>query len=419
MIRSTIVAVLGGGRGTRLYPLTKLRSKPAVPIGGKYRLIDVPISNCINSGLRSIYVLTQFNAGSLTRHISNTYKFDNFSHGFVDVLAAEQTLEHSDWFQGTADAVRKHLNRFLRHGHADILILAADHLYRMDFREMLQTHKDLDADVTLSVIPVSEKDASRFGLMQLTPEGTVCRFVEKPKDPSSLAPGYFIESDGDRLYLASMGIYVFKLAVLREILETGDEVDFGKEIIPKAIGRKRVVAHTFKGYWEDIGTIDAFHRANLSLAHLEPQFRLYSQDEPIFTHARFLPATVFDGCTIKQSMIADGCLILGKQIINSIIGVRSKVGIGTTIQDSYIMGADFYELREPTGPAIDDSIPRIGIGNKCHIRRAIIDKNARIGDNCTITNETGTETADGPGYAIRDGIVVVEKNAIIESGTTI
>ncbi len=418
MERSTIVAVLGGGRGTRLFPLTKFRSKPAVPLGGKYRLIDIPLSNCINSGLREIYVLTQFNAGSLTRHISRTYKFDGFTKGFVDVLAAEQTLKHSDWFQGTADAVRKNLYRFLGGGHEDILILAADHLYRMDFTEMLRTHVQQGADITLSLIPVVPQDASRFGLMRLDDNHRVVGFVEKPKNPH-LLDGFSVTRGGNEVFLASMGIYVFRLGVLEEMLEGGTEVDFGKEVIPKAIGGHKVVAHTFDGYWEDIGTIEAFHRANLALAHLEPQFRLYSQGNPMFTRARFLPGTVIDGCRIQQSMIADGCIMLGKSIINSIIGIRAKVGLGTVIEDSYIMGADFYELREPAGPQIDEGMPRIGIGNNCVIKSAIIDKNARIGDNCRIENVKGIEEDEGSYYVIKDGIVVVEKNAVIPSGTII
>jgi len=418
MIRRTVVAVLGGGRGTRLYPLTKYRCKPAVPMGGKYRLIDIPLSNCLNSGLRRIYVLTQFNSVSLTRHINRTYKFDGFSKGFVDILAAEQTMENSDWFQGTADAVRKNLARFCREGDEDILILAADHLYRMNFLEMLDTHVRNEADVTLSVIPVSPEEASRFGLMRLGQNNRVIDFVEKPENPDSLED-FVTVSDGRRLFLASMGIYAFKISVLREMLEEGAETDFGKEIIPKAIHQHNVVAHTFKGYWEDIGTIDSFHRANLALADLDPRFRLYSQGKPVFTRARFLPGTIVDGCQIIRSMVADGCLILGSRIENSVIGIRSKVGIGTVIQDSYMMGADFYDLREPNGPPIEVGVPRIGIGDDCLVRGAIIDKNARIGDGCRIVNKNGLKEHDGEGYAIKDGIVLIEKNAVLQPGTEI
>lgn len=418
MHRSTLVAVLGGGRGLRLYPLTKYRCKPAVPLGGKYRLVDIPLSNCINSGLREIYVLTQFNSVSLTRHVSRTYRFDAFTRGFVDILAAEQTFEHTDWFQGTADAVRKNLTRFLSGKHEDILILAADHLYRMDFRDMLKTHVTTNADVTLSVIPVAPYDASRFGLMRLDHQGRVVEFVEKPPRPDDL-PGFALGTGPDRVFLASMGIYVFRLPVLRELLEGRSEEDFGREVIPMAIQSYKVMAHTFRGYWEDIGTISAFHRANLALAELEPQFRLYSELNPIYTRARFLPATVIDGCLIRQSLIADGCIILASRIERSVVGIRSKVGIGTVIEDSYVMGADYFELREPDGPPVDLGYPRLGVGDHCEIRRAIIDKNARIGEGCRIVNAQGLKEYDGEGYAIRDGIVVIEKNAVIPPGTVI
>jgi glucose-1-phosphate adenylyltransferase len=417
-MRSTVVAVLGGGRGSRLFPLTKHRCKPAVPLGGKYRLIDIPLSNCINSGLRQIYVLTQFNSVSLTRHINRTYKFDGFSQGFVDILAAEQTMEHSDWFQGTADAVRKNLRRFVTMGAEDVLILAADHLYRMDFREMLNTHVESNADVTLSVIPVQRFDASRFGLMKLSEQNRVIGFVEKPKSPEKLQD-FGLGKGDDSTYLASMGIYAFRRAVLEDILYGGSEIDFGKEVIPRAIGSYNVVAHTFHGYWEDIGTIGSYYRANLALAERQPQFRLYSQGQPIFTRPRFLPSTVIDGCHIKRSMVADGCLILGSSIDQSIIGLRSKIGLGTSIERSYVMGADFYELREPGGPPIEEGVPRIGVGDNCHISGAIIDKNARIGDSCTIANKNNIIEGEGDGYVIREGLVIVEKNAIIPPGTEI
>lgn len=417
-MRSTLVAVLGGGRGSRLFPLTKHRCKPAVPMGGKYRLIDIPLSNCIHSGLRQIYVLTQFNSVSLTRHINRTYKFDGFSQGFVDILAAEQTMEHSDWFQGTADAVRKNVRRFVSMGAEDILILAADHLYRMDFREMLETHVDSNADVTLSVIPIQPSDASRFGLMRLGAKNRVVGFVEKPDDPARLQD-FALNTEDGTVFLASMGIYAFRLGVLQDILEGGDEIDFGKEVIPKAIGRYNVTAHTFHGYWEDIGTIRSFYRANLALAERQPQFRLYSQGQPIFTRPRFLPSTVIDGCAITRSMIADGCLILGRSIDQSIIGLRSKIGLGTTIEQSYVMGADYYELREPSGPPIEEGVPRIGVGDNCTIKGAIIDKNARIGDGCTIVNNDDLFEGDGDGYVIREGLVIVEKNAVIPPGKVI
>jgi glucose-1-phosphate adenylyltransferase len=418
MMRLTLVAVLGGGRGARLYPLTKHRCKPAVPLGGKYRLIDIPLSNCIHSGLRQIYVLTQFNSVSLTRHINRTYKFDGFSQGFVDILAAEQTMEHNDWFQGTADAVRKNLRRFSIMGAEDILILAADHLYRMDFREMLETHIASNADVTLSVIPVQPVDASRFGLMRLSEKNRVVGFVEKPDEPGELQD-FMLTTEHGSVFLASMGIYAFRLSVLQEILHGGGEIDFGKEVIPRAIGHYNVTAHTFRGYWEDIGTISSFYRANLALAERQPQFWLYSQGQPIFTRPRFLPSTVIDGCAVTRSMIADGCLILGSRIDQSIIGLRSKVGLGTKIEQSYVMGADFYDLREHGGPPIEAGVPRIGVGDNCRIRGAIIDKNARIGDGCEIVNKDNLVEADGHGYVIREGLVIVEKNAVIPPGTVI
>jgi glucose-1-phosphate adenylyltransferase len=389
-------------------------STPSRSIGA----IDIPLSNCLNSGLREVYVLTQFNSVSLARHVSRTYKFDSFGRGFVDILAAEQTMTHDGWFQGTADAVRKNLLRFLSGKHQDILILAADHLYRMDFREMLETHVSRGADVTLSVIPVTPADASRFGLMRVASDGRVTQFEEKPPDPDALE-GFAIGLGDDRVFLASMGIYAFRLSVLRELLEGREEEDFGRQVIPMAMKGHRVVAHTFQGYWEDIGTMESFHRANLALAELEPQFRLYSESNPLFSRPRFLPATVIDGCRIRQSLIADGCIILAKRIENSVIGIRSKIGIGAVIENSYVMGADFFELREPDGPPIHEAVPRLGIGDHCHIRNAIIDKNARIGEGCRIVNDGGVETFDGDGYAIREGLVIVEKNAVIPAGTVI
>jgi len=416
----TLSIIMGGGAGTRLFPLTKDRSKPAVPLGGKYRLVDIPISNCLNSGLRSIYVLTQFNSMSLHRHIQASYKFDNFSRSFVDILAAQQTPEGAQWYQGTADAVRQNLRYFLEQPYDYFLILSGDQLYRMDFRILLHQHIRSGADITLATKPVSRAQASDFGIMHTDEQRRITRFVEKPKDPAildelKLTPE-LLESIGsgkeEELFQASMGIYVFNRAVLIALLDN-DLADFGKHIIPQAIDTRRVNAYIFNGYWEDIGTIRAFYEANLDLTDLVPQYSFFEAAAPIYTHPRFLPGSKINGAALRQAIIADGCIISDAHIERSVIGIRSTIETGATIRNSIVMGADYYETDHASRPK---GVPAIGIGRNCVIDRAIIDKNARIADGVVITPEGKPSEHDGDNYFIRDGIVVVPKNAVIPAG---
>ncbi len=411
---------MGGGAGTRLFPLTKDRSKPAVPLGGKYRLVDIPISNCLNSGLRSIYVLTQFNTMSLHRHIQASYKFDNFSRSFVDILAAQQTPEHSDWYQGTADAVRQNMRYFLERPFDYYIILSGDQLYRMDFRSLLHQHIRSGAEITLATKPVPRAQASDFGIMQSDDERRITRFVEKPKEPAildelKLGPELLSSigsASDDELFQASMGIYVFNRNVLVECL-ANDMVDFGKHIIPHAIKERHVSAYIFNGYWEDIGTIRAFYEANLDLTDLLPKYSFFDASAPIYTHPRFLPGSKINGAALRQAIIADGCIISDAHIERSVIGVRSVIQTGATIRNSIVMGADYYE----TDPAnMPRGVPPIGVGRNCVIDRAIIDKNARIADGVVITPEGKPNDLDAANYFIRDGIVVVPKNAVIPAG---
>jgi glucose-1-phosphate adenylyltransferase len=411
---------MGGGAGTRLFPLTKDRSKPAVPIGGKYRIVDIPISNCLNSGLRSIYVLTQFNSMSLHRHIQASYKFDNFSRSFVDILAAQQTPEGSQWYQGTADAVRQNMRYFLEQPFDYYIILSGDQLYRMDFRGLLHQHIRSGADITLAIKPVTREQASEFGIMQSDAGRRVTHFVEKPKDPSVLSEfrmgPELLASVGSapdaELYQASMGIYVFNRDVLVKCL-ANDLVDFGKHIIPQAIQERQVSGYIFDGYWEDIGTIRAFYEANLDLTDLLPQYSFFEASAPIYTHPRFLPGSKINGATLRQAIIADGCIISDAHLERSVIGVRSIIQTGATIRNSIVMGADYYETT-PAGS--ERGLPPIGIGRNCVIDRAIIDKNARIADGVVITPEGKPADLDAGNYFIRDGIVVVPKNAVIPPG---
>ena len=416
--------ILGGGRGTRLHPLTQLRSKPAVPLAGKYRLVDIPISNCINSGLRNIFVLSQFQSASLNRHVSLTYRFDPFSQGFVEILAAEQTEASMDWYQGTADAVRKQLHRFVRRGIESILVLSGDQLYVMDFRKILEAHAATRADITVAATPVTERDASEFGILQIDSFGTVIDFVEKPRDLSTLGRLALSEQtltargvDVQRRYLASMGIYVFRPEVLIRVLEDPGQIDFGKEVIPHAIHTERVHSHFFPGYWEDIGTIRMFYAANLDLASAAPPIDLFSERAPIYTRPRFLPGTQMRRVTLDEAIVCEGSRIDEAQIEHSIIGIRSIIGHGVRLAHTVMMGADFYESKE-NHHATSEIIP-VGIGPGSTIERAIIDKNARIGDNVVIRNQDNVERFDGPGYFVRDGIVIIPKNGVIPAGTVI
>lgn len=423
-VDNVIVVILGGGRGTRLYPLTQLRSKPAVPLAGKYRLVDIPISNCINSGLRNIFVLSQFQSASLNRHVSRTYHFDPFSRGFVEILAAEQTEASTDWYQGTADAVRKQLHRFLRHGADSILILSGDQLYAMDFRKILEAHAASRADITVAATPVTARDASEFGILQIDGFGTVIDFAEKPRDLSTLGRLALSEQtlaargvSTDRRYLASMGIYLFKPDVLVRVLEDPAQMDFGKEVIPRAIQHQRVHSHFFAGYWEDIGTIRTFYAANIDLASSNPPIDLFSQRAPIYTRPRFLPGTRLRNVRLSESIVSEGCCIEDAEIDHSVVGIRSIIGRGVRLSNTVVMGADVYEASE-THHAATEIIP-IGIGAGSTVERAIIDKNARIGEGVTIRDHEHSDRQDGPGYYIRDGIVIIPKNGVIPAGTVI
>lgn len=427
-MKSTIALVLGGGRGTRLQPLTKYRSKPAVPLGGKYRIIDIPLSSCINSGLIHVYVLTQFLSVSLHRHIRRTYRFDPFNNGFVEILAAQQTMEGDghDWYQGTADAVRKNLRYLQQPWIKHVLILSGDQLYRMDYQKMMANHVESGADVSIASIPVHRKDASSLGVMRVDDSGRVIGFVEKPRteealDSVRMDPAWIdargLESRG-RDCLASMGIYLFNRDVLVDALQSTTHEDFGKEVFPQSIENRHVQTFLFDGYWEDIGTIRAFYDANLALAKPNPPFELASAVAPIYSRARFLPPTRVDGATVRQSLIADGCVIEpGATIENSVIGSRCHIGRDATIRDSVLMGADEYQTPEEIESDRKAGNPLIGIGAGTTIEGAIIDLNCRIGNNVQIVNRSGRDEADlSEACCIRDGIAVVEKNAQIEDG---
>jgi glucose-1-phosphate adenylyltransferase len=413
-----MAVILGGGRGTRLYPLTKLRAKPAVPIGGRYRLIDVPISNCLNSGVEKIYVMTQFLSASLHRHIYQTYKFDLFSGGFVYILAAEETPSGMDWYQGTADAVRKQLSRFV-HAHVDdILVLSGDHLYRMDYVDFVALHREKRADVTIAVQPVIRADAPRFGILKTDEDGRITAFHEKPH--ASELDGLESLADSDRPYMASMGVYVFRQDVLRELLEGSDAEDFGRQIIPAAIERLRVYAFPFDGYWEDIGTVRAFYAANLALTLPDPPFDFYDPRHPIYTRPRFLPPSRADGCDLERTVLAEGCLLRDSDLRESVIGLRSIIGPDVRVTRTVMMGADFYETPERKAENRRLGRPDVGIGRGCIIEGVIIDKNARIGEGVTIRPQPpDEEMLETENYVIRDGVVVIPKNAVIPDGTII
>ncbi|MBT3345074.1 MAG: glucose-1-phosphate adenylyltransferase [Gemmatimonadetes bacterium] len=421
-MRKVISVILGGGQGARLFPLTQYRSKPAVPIGGKYRLIDIPISNCIHSGVDKMFVLTQFNSASLNRHVGLTYRFDNFGEGFVEILAAEQTMEDMNWYQGTADAVRKQLRRIHSRRPHQVLILSGDHLYRMDYRAFIEEHRQRQADVSIAVKPVRREEASGLGILKVDDEGRIVAFCEKPQTDEELdalelpsAPG----DDPDARYLASMGIYIFEPSVLTSLLVSVPEDDFGKHIIPRAIESLNVFAHTFDGYWEDIGTIGAFYRSNITLASTQPSFEFHKPEAPIFTRQRNLAATRMLGCRVDRGIVAEGCVIDDAQIEQSVVGVRSIIGAGARLYQSIVMGADYYESPADRERHAALHVPPVGIGPGSVIHRAIVDKNARIGTDVVIRNEAGVMEADGEGYYIREGIVVIPKDGVIPGGMRI
>lgn len=417
---------MGGGQGARLFPLTRERSKPAVPLGGKYRLVDVPISNCINSGFRRVYILTQFNSASLHRHLAQSYLFDHFSAGFVEILAAEQTFADSSWYQGTADAVRKNLVHFLDNDYEYLVILSGDQLYRMDYRVLVDQHIRTKADVTIATLPVPREQATSLGIMQMDSSRRITRFVEKPTDPAvldtlALEKQWYSEleiEDTRDLYLASMGIYVFSREVLAPLLNN-NLTDFGKHIIPAAIQTHKVNAFVFQGYWEDIGTIRSFFEANLDLVSELPRFNFFDMTAPIFSRPRYLPGSKINGAAIDHALVSDGCIINYANISHSIIGVRSIVGAGSRLMRVVSMGADYYETRESITAHEKTGQPPIGIGRNTRIENAIIDKNARIGDNVVISPAGKPENMDHPLYFIRDGIVIVPKSGVIPHNTMI
>lgn len=422
MSKQILSVILGGGAGTRLSPLTASRSKPAVPIAGKYRLVDIPISNCLNSGITRMFVLTMYNSASLNRHIKNTYHFSAFSSAFVDILAAEQTPDNPTWFQGTADAVRQGLRHIAPFDSEYILILSGDQLYQIDFQEMLQNHKDQGADITIATIPVTAKEASEFGILK-TEHGLITSFTEKPKSGLEnwvSETGDVMTSQG-KVYLASMGIYIFNRQLLFDLLqnEYKDATDFGKEIIPESINRYKVASYQYEGYWEDIGNIPAFFHANLGLTKDLPEFNLFDNTKTIYTRARMLPPAKISGTRLDHTIIADGCIINAAHIENSVIGIRSRIGHESELVNTYLMGNDYYETLADIAADHEHGLPQLGVGNRCFIRNAIVDKNCRIGDDVRITGGSHLEDGDTPLYTVREGIIVVKKGAVIPNGFTI
>jgi glucose-1-phosphate adenylyltransferase len=422
MMEKTISVILGGGQGSRLFPLTKSRSKPAVPIGGKYRLVDIPISNCLNSGIRQIYVLTQFNSASLNRHIKNTYHFDSFNRkGFVDILAAEQTPNSQSWYQGTADAVRQSLHHMANNEYDYVLVLSGDQLYQMDYKKMMDAHISSGADLSIATIPVNADDATDFGIMKTEADGTIPSFIEKPSkdklaDWVSEVPDQ-LKAQG-RHYLASMGIYIFSRKAMLELFENNKEAkDFGKEIIPIALSQYKVVSHLYDGYWTDIGTIKSFFEANIELTTELPKFDLYDENKQIFTRARLLPASKISGTTLERTIVAEGSIVEASRIERSVVGIRSRIGKGSTIANSIIMGNDYFQKYDELSRA--NGTPPIGIGQRCYINNAIIDKNARIGNDVRINGGTHLEEVHHEQYSVVDGIVIITKGSIIKDGTVI
>ncbi|MBN1373307.1 MAG: glucose-1-phosphate adenylyltransferase [Anaerolineaceae bacterium] len=415
---SILAVILGGGRGSRLYPLTKQRSKPAVPVAGKYRLIDIPISNCINSGIYRVAVLTQFNSVSLHRHITQTYVFDHFHTGWVNIWAAEQTMENTSWYQGTADAVRKQLLQIRSTRAEHVLILAGDHLYRMDYNKMADLHFDNKADITVAVQPVPATDASRYGILKVNEGNRIVRFAEKPKDPQLLAE-LVSRDDPVQPYLGSMGIYLFRTKALIDLLESTSFDDFGAQIIPHALQDYNVYGFYFNGYWVDIGTIRSFYETNLALADPNPPFDLYNPAKPIYSHPRFLPGSIIHNCVLENVMLAEGSTLQHCEIRHSVVGLRSQIMHGTTMVDTIMMGADYYNQAAPSEDSTEAERPPIGIGSNCFIQGAIIDKNARVGNNVVVRPfPRGTEL-ETENWVVQDGIVVIPKNAVIPHGTVI
>ena len=421
-----VTMIMAGGQGSRLYPLTKIRSKPAVPIGGRFRLIDIPISNCLHSGLKSIFIITQFASESLHRHIFLTYRFDSFSKDFVTILSAQQTLQSRDWYQGTADAVRQNLDYIHRQGRR-VLILSGDHLYRTDYRKLIDFHIRKKAAITISMYPITADKAAEFGVMKIDSNDRIVEFVEKPRDPEDIRrlavdPEIFRDFDiapSGRTHLASMGIYVFDLDVLEDVLRATPHKDFGREVIPLTISRGDVYGYLFDGYWEDIGTIGSFYKANIALTEPLPRFNFYDEEKPIFTVPRFLPGSKILESQVHASILCEGSIINRSAIRHSIIGIRSRIGENSLIERSIIMGADYFESQEQLEGNAAKGIPAMGIGRDCEIRAAIIDKNARIGNGVRLINARGLELENAENYAIVDGILVVPKHGIICDGTVI
>ncbi len=423
MTDKVLGVILGGGQGSRLSPLTQTRSKPAVPIGGKYRLVDIPISNCINSGIHRMFVLTQFNSASLNKHIKNTYHFSHFSKAFVDILAAEQTPENPTWFQGTADAVRQCMHHIMNHEFEYILILSGDQLYQMDFRAMLKAHIDKNAEISIATIPVNAKDATDFGILKTDEESFISSFIEKPK--TELLPDWVSETSDEmksqgRNYLASMGIYIFNRDLLIKLLkENPEEKDFGKEIIPRSLISNNVLSYQYEGYWTDIGNISSFFEANLGLTDELPHFNMFDHAHTIFTRARMLPPSKISGTTLERTIIAEGCIVQASRVERSVLGIRCRIGKGTTIVNSYVMGSDHYQTLSEINEATNSGSPLLGIGDRCYINNAIVDKNCSIGNDVRINGGSHLEEGDYGLYVVKDGIVVVKKRATIPNGTVI
>jgi glucose-1-phosphate adenylyltransferase len=421
MSSDTLAIILGGGQGSRLFPLTATRSKPAVPIGGKYRLIDIPISGCLHADIRRIFVLTQFNSASLNRHISGTYRLDRFSGGFVEILAAEQTPDNPNWYQGTADAVRQAVRHFSQHDAEYELVLAGDHLYRMDYAELVDAHKTTGADITIAAQPVDLDTATQMGIFRFDRDGTIVAFEEKPKAERlsqigrSIPPGStFAAHTDEHPFMASMGIYVFTRRVLMDMLHRETGHDFGRELIPNALGKCKVMPYLYRGFWADVGTIESFYDANVMLGRPNAPFKFWDPERPIYTHLRHLPGSLLRDARVTDTIVAEGCYLDNCRIAGSVVGLRSAIGSGTEITDSVILGADFYEDGEPPG-----DLPTLGVGRDVVMTRVIADKNARIGDGARLVNEKNVEHADGNGYYIRGGIIVVPKNGVIRPGVVV